>query len=636
MTLLILQKTYDWIKATSVNILGHKNSGDKKAPTVILHNITVASRVWFINNMNLQITASNISKSYFWITPLELNSNLSVNINKTMIGLLDLNYVMANISQSQVFKLDMNKKRKAVVTAYYASLKLHKVIFNMISLKMSQSILYGEQSRIEITHCRFTKNALINKYSEHNEYGGNNGHVELQCIFIKSQSELLVYDTFFIENAMRGTLIGVKSTASFMRCNFTSNQAPFGGAILAAANSHIYVSKSSFTGNYACYGGGIVVFADSSLKVDNSFFYNNNAVSPSEITKAYFVTCNFTSNEASSGGAIFGKYNSHIYVSKSSFAGNYACFGGGIKVIINSSVKVENSTFYENSATGPSAITTSSEGQYKLVLNGTAKPNKQWPYLEKLCRGGAVYIEGFSYGEISNCLFDANMALLGGSISLQQSNLIIQGGQFKGNAAGESGALIISGDSNIHIEHSSFIENKSILKYGAIGAVNSSLKIYNSRFSRNSARLAGGALGIYDNTTMSMKSCRFQENGAQEGGVIDVKAFCKIDIENCTLHENFATGTSAIRLADRCTINMHNSNIVNNKVTGTTEGTVTVAQGSTGNISYVSFINNTSSDTGNIIYLNEACSLIFHQTKWRLWYWVPQILRNVSIKEKTD
>ena len=336
-------------------VYGHKDAPLTR-PTVILNNIIVASRMWLINDMNVQILFSNISTSHFAISSVpednQNNSNLSVNISKTMIGQLILEYVMANISHSQVFKPEVNLPLNGIVDARYASLKLHKVIFNMISLKMSQGVLHGEQSHIEITHCGFLKNTLINSES----YYGSNDYIAFGRIFIHSSSELLVYDSQFIANT---------------------------GPVMIETNS-----------------------------------------------KAQFVRCNFISNQAKYGGAIFAKNNSHVYVSKSSFTSNYACFGGGILVTTNSSVAAENSYFYNNSATGPSEITTFSEGYYKLVFSGRAT-NRQWPLTRRICSGGAVMIKLKSHGEFSsNCSFERNTALGGGAFLVDGSNLSILDCQF--------------------------------------------------------------------------------------------------------------------------------------------------------------------------------------------------------------
>ena len=131
-------------------------------------------------------------------------------------------------------------------------------------------------------------------------------------------------------------------------------------------------------------------------------------------------------------------------------------------------------------------------------------------------------------------------------------------------AAGEGGAVALSGGAQALIEGATFRENKATTG-GAIAASNSSqLNIARSSFVGNQSSLQAGALSTGSGATTISKSS-FVMNATSQGGGAIASGFGKLTISNSTFSENqTASGVGALALHNRADATITHASFVNN------------------------------------------------------------------------
>ena len=166
---------------------------------------------------------------------------------------------------------------------------------------------------------------------------------------------------------------------------FINNSAQNGGALILDADSAV-VTNCNFINNTASNDGGAVHILRSNIDVKYSNFTNNVAKGTNTTVgggaisckgaNAEIIDCNFKSNAAVRGGAIYiDAQNAYVY--KSNFIKNNATIHGGAIYVYSGGAgsKIVNSTFRNNSA---------------------------------INRGGAIWV--FANSDILNCTIENNVA----------------------------------------------------------------------------------------------------------------------------------------------------------------------------------------------------------------------------------
>jgi predicted outer membrane repeat protein len=147
--------------------------------------------------------------------------------------------------------------------------------------------------------------------------------------------------------------------------------------------------------------------------------------------------------------------------------------------------------------------------------------------------GGAISAELKGGVKLFNNVFSSNAAHdTGGAVILsagQDEVLLVQGCQFLGNSAPQSGAASLigsgsQGDSTVIVRGSLFADNSSTnVEAGALGISGGIVLIDKTTFSQNTAADEGGALNAADCASLTIRSSRFVDNvalgiGADSGG----------------------------------------------------------------------------------------------------------------------
>jgi hypothetical protein len=254
--------------------------------------------------------------------------------------------------------------------------------------------------------------------------------------------------------------------------------------------------------------------------------------------------CTFSSNTASSGGAIYNKNGSSPGINNCIFNNNNASSGGAIYNDSSSSPGINNCMFNSNTASSGGAIYNNDSASSPVINYCTFNSNTS-----SGGSGGAVYNSGKNT-TISNCTFNNNMAnisyasVYGGAIYASGSNTVVSNCTFTNNNASSSiaytttsatssygGAIYVLGN-NITISDCSFNNNTSSASsasyssssnassYGGdIYVAGNNTLVSNSTFENSTAssnfensssyaRSYGGAVYVSGNST-SLNNCTF-------------------------------------------------------------------------------------------------------------------------------
>ena len=125
--------------------------------------------------------------------------------------------------------------------------------------------------------------------------------------------------------------------------------------------------------------------------------------------------------------------------------------------------------------------------------------------------GGAIYVTAESNLTLNASTFIGNNATCdGGAIYVSGSNLALSDNMFSGNTARNGGAMYVTAESNVTISDNAFTHNRAIGDGGAIYSKYSTVNIYGS--SKNSSILSsGGYCRTCDMITTIPKSIPYEE-----------------------------------------------------------------------------------------------------------------------------
>ncbi len=503
-------------------------------PRISLLNITVASTMWRIQDVNTQITSCNISMATFKFTSSNKNnssSSLSVVMTKSSIGSLVIGpHFTATISSSQA--LGQERAGETAIAVVQASLYMTDSVFIGNNVSTGPSILYAVQSSsITIKHCVIKHNTGY--------YG---------AVFVNDSSHVSITDSVFEGNmpphdiTSTGTLtIKLHSSASIVRSNFSYNKAYEGAAVTGIHASHIDVVNSVFKGNEACQGGAITIAYGSKAIIQHALFYENAASISKSKVKHDFENINLTGNS-------FNIQRQH-------------------KV---SMIMQENK----------SDLTHAKEGGFEFL-----SPIK--------CAGGAILSSDSELDTNSSMFVNNTSTDTGGAIHVYTSTLTLGNDTFDHNTAhGQGGALFVQMNCLVNIRLCSFLTNRAF-QMGAISAgQNSKLLIDDSKFQRNSADQYIGAIGVVTTCSVVMTNCLFLENSALQSAAFAAQNNVSAVVTNCTFHDNMVDDFfAAIWVTYFSTVNIEKCIFTDGKGR---QCTVSIDDHSIGFIADTKFTNNTA------------------------------------------
>ena len=430
------------------------------------------------------------------------------------------------------------------------------------------SALYIENGSVEVSHCNFTSNNA-------REYGG-------------------IYNLGFLK---------IKFS------NFTSNFAfNFGGAVNNLRNATI--ENSTFAFNTAISNGG-AIYSEGNLTLSNSNFSYNSAQNHGGVvyiggnpncTRVNSVTvCNFTSNSANCGAAIFSEGNLLLRISNCTFSSNNVSnFGGAIHVVLGNTT-IENSTFTGNQA-GIYGGAASFLSGYLLVSGSNFTSNSANN------QGGAIYIDKHSLNtRISFSRFSSNQATYsGGAVFLNSRPLTLCSNNFTSNSAENGGTVAITGDSCISSTNDTFLSNSAISGGTFYSEQSANLTFNSSVFSNNTATNNGGVLSM-SASILHFNNCTLSDNSAgSNGGVIHCAKDCTVKIcNNTNLSNNSAQNFGGVLSLNGGRLIIERSFFCHNSAPNSNGGAIWI-QSTTTNIIESAFEGNCASATAGVLYFSHS------------------------------
>ncbi|MBR1611664.1 MAG: hypothetical protein IJ672_09345, partial [Methanobrevibacter sp.] len=219
--------------------------------------------------------------------------------------------------------------------------------------------------------------------------------------------------------------------------------------------------------------------------------------------------CNFTNNNATTGGAIY-VYSNSVEVGYNNFTKNSADYGGAIyERVTGNTINIHDSAFDENHADYGGAI-------YAGFTKVDSQINRCNFTNNTAIDGGAIYIAG-SNQKVINCTFDGNNATRnGGAIyaNASLSGVEIKDSTFKNSHAANGGAIYNLGSNSygVRIENDIFTKNTAVYNGGAV------LYINNGKYYRDYNNFDGigvieeGRTSVTGGATTFIKTSLFEDN----------------------------------------------------------------------------------------------------------------------------
>ena len=366
--------------------------------------------------------------------------------------------------------------------------------------------------------------------------------------FDEDNTMLAIFESELINNtAEAGGAIYLDGVLLLIQdSNFTNNTAAYAGGAAFLYESFGEGDNTVFKGNVATDGGAIKISGSTYFEFDDLVFEENNATTGGAMSvqdnfvedgDGLLISCNFTNNYATAGGAIY--FNgtdaaADAGISFSTFTGNFALNGGAIAIFNNAHVDVVLSDFIDNKAEIGGAIYANASGNKGIILDveGT-------DFIGNTVddSGGAIaVIENVQY-YINVCNFENNSAIAddcvcGGAFLTQDNaegyiiNSTFTNNTVKGDEFSNGGAIKVQFGGDVTIINCTFIDNYAYIG-GAIstqaktGEINK-VEIEGSEFEDNEAFI-GGAIASRQTSgysTVYINNSGFFVNRAYAGGAI--------------------------------------------------------------------------------------------------------------------
>ena len=373
-----------------------------------------------------------------------------------------------------------------------------------------------------------------------------------------------------------------------------------GGALHVTAGDLVVVTDSIISNNFAALeGGGLWNQAGTTLIVTDTTFENNIAngngsffndiPAPGTAGRGGAIFNNggslvvngssFNDNSAigagGSGGAIF-SVDGRVLVHFSEFSGNESLIAGGAVALLDGDFFDTGSTYTANRIGEIEPAVPGDGGAFNISGTGIAAFNgTRFVNNGASNRGGAVWNSATSTTFITDVAFIENSAFGvstvnagGGAIFNNGGDLIVNGGVFEENIAGNSfanevsdifasnasGGAIFSVDGRVLIQSDSeFVGNSSERAGGAVEIIDGDFFDTGSRYLANNTGITqfaspgnGGAIHITGTATSAFNGTEFRNNlAASEGGAVWNAAGSNMFLTNVAFSDNVASGNDA-------------------------------------------------------------------------------------------
>lgn len=260
--------------------------------------------------------------------------------------------------------------------------------FSNNTAKYAGAIYYDGIKEFNLFDSDFTDN--------HAQYGGAIYSHKYEDYFTQLVSNTLIYSSRFANNSADnlGGSIYSAGKLDVYSSEFENNSAIYGGAIFANEETNIH--KSCFSHNMAnASGGSVYMSGNGNQSIYDCEFISNTALFGGAIiafNNVNISSCNFKDNNASANGGAIDFYENGTYtVTKSSFETNIANYGGAIYIYANDEesmarLNVSQCNFTQNNAfkSGGAFYT---DAQTQIIASNIINNTANW--------GSALFCVGY-------------------------------------------------------------------------------------------------------------------------------------------------------------------------------------------------------------------------------------------------
>ncbi len=389
---------------------------------------------------------------------------------------------------------------------------------------------------------------------------------------------------------------------------FKQNSGATAGAIdFGGGTDHFVLSGSTFESNVSEQNGGglyLSIWSDTPAEIANCYFSDNQAVGDGgallfDYGSLTLSDCIFENNQARVGGAVYGSFVA-LCMDRCEFSNNIATAystslgGGAIASEGIENLEIRNSVFEGNSAELGGALNLRYVPTMEITKTSFTENNAS-------IYGGAIDVEGWLQGRISECTFKDNDAMYGGALyfgSYLEDLAAVVDCVFQENWAQRNGGAIYS-DSWFRVTSSSFDHNRAGEYGGAVAAspdvdiddclfqdnfaergggvyLHSSYSLgpgtlSDSKFVRNRAIIGGGL--ATEGVLFTVSRCGFTNNHATVGGAMSLSYDEKVLVQNSIMISNSAMYGGAIA-AGTGLLEINNCTVVNNSASALGGGVI--------------------------------------------------------------
>ena len=412
-------------------------------------------------------------------------------------------------------------------------------------------------------NCEFTGNSAYMPSDSDETYGGaifayQGGTFRFtNCDFTSNTAK----DGAILKDFGNGNLAGY----TFTDCDFINNGASDTAAIYLNCNQASF-DKCNLINNSGYQYGAIYVYSSNNpIRLTNSNFTGNKVSGVGEdsgdrggvirlnwVTSFYVDNCIFKENSASYGGAIYAPFvaNENCQILNSKFIDNIVSSNGGAIYWNGNNTIFRNLEFINNSGENGAALYFGDNLGNTIISNCNFTENKATGQ-----GGGIRFLIKVNNADITNCLFDGNIAINGAGISMGEDvhDVLINKCNFTDNHASSYGGAIYfqSYGDGFDITNSNFNSNFAS-SGGAIHFFSSryedsynDIDIINCNFTKNictssDSRYGGSSIGFNWANDININKCNFEANSASASGAVLLDYCYDVSFNECEFSDNSA------------------------------------------------------------------------------------------------
>ena len=525
-----------------------------------------------------------IVKSSVRLEKTEMNANSAnsgggLHVNASALGTL-----------SCVFRNNKAEEGGGIaVTQGQATLEATNFVKNVV--EKDGGAVHAATSHVTLTNCTAADNKAQNRGGAINVI--ERGHLNATSVVLSGNWA----------GEESGALRLSKSAGFIARCHIKHNTAKSKGGI-GSTNALVSIRSSTITKNNATlfFGGGIQCDQRSRVEIRDSELSHNFAVDRGaavDVTDAVLKMTNVTvlaNKDPVLGGGICLLEDSFCEITSSKFEKNRASYGGAV-FARKSTLVVSDTQFSSCEASTGGALFTERTSNVSLSTLWFSN-NRAEGY------GGAMYIfEAWMSGSV--VVLEQNVAgKSGGGINCRDCfGLTIDSCSFLGNKAGLGGGAFLESGGPAAITASNFVDNMSNDTGGSLFVQESNLVLERNRF-QNGRAGRGGSMAV-DRSVVFIKEALFEKDDATyEGGSIRASTGSRITLAGVDISKSTAAKGAAISV-EASYINATDLHIV--RCSATTDGGGIHAQM---NASFFCsgcvFEDNRALDAGGAVYIDDT------------------------------